>query len=91
MAHSDCPADVRDNLVLQYFVDGVRDPDIQKTLRIADIKDKKSALVYSMTFETAQQASHKNRHIIRIASIQYPNYKLKKKIDITTFLFTEKK
>ncbi|GFY26869.1 gag-Pol polyprotein [Trichonephila clavipes] len=41
LAFSDCPTEVREALALQHFIDGVRDPEIQKALRMADLKDLK--------------------------------------------------
>ncbi|GFX58756.1 gag-Pol polyprotein [Trichonephila clavipes] len=55
LAFSDCPTEVREVLALQHFIDGVRDPEIQKALRMADRKDLKGALVFAMKFEAAQQ------------------------------------
>ncbi|GFX93612.1 retrovirus-related Pol polyprotein from transposon 412 [Trichonephila clavipes] len=51
LAFSDCPTEVREVLALQHFIDGVRDPEIQKALRMADLKDLKGALVFAMKFE----------------------------------------
>ncbi|GFY03861.1 gag-Pol polyprotein [Trichonephila clavipes] len=65
LAFSDCPTEVREVLALQHFIDGVRDPEIQKVLRMADLKDLKGALVFAMKFEAAQQATRKDRHPIR--------------------------
>ncbi|GFT83934.1 retrovirus-related Pol polyprotein from transposon 412 [Trichonephila clavipes] len=65
LAFSDCPTEVREVLALQHFIDGVRDPEIQKALRMADLKDLKEALVFAMKFEAAQQATRKDRHPIR--------------------------
>ncbi|GFW68508.1 retrovirus-related Pol polyprotein from transposon 412 [Trichonephila clavipes] len=65
LAFSDCPTEVREVLALQHFIDGVRDPEIQKALRMADLKDLKGALVFAMKFEAAQQATRKDRHSIR--------------------------
>ncbi|GFV91581.1 retrovirus-related Pol polyprotein from transposon 412 [Trichonephila clavipes] len=65
LAFSDCPTEVREVLALQHFIDGVRDPEIQKALRMADFKDLKGALVFAMKFEAAQQATRKDRHPIR--------------------------
>ncbi|GFX41979.1 hypothetical protein TNCV_4515871 [Trichonephila clavipes] len=64
LAFSDCPTEVK-VLALQHFIDGVRDPEIQKALRMADLKDLKGALVFAMKFEAAQQATRKDRHPIR--------------------------
>ncbi|GFX19137.1 retrovirus-related Pol polyprotein from transposon 412 [Trichonephila clavipes] len=57
LAFSDCPTEVREVLALQHFIDGVRDPEIQKALRMADLKDLKGALVFAMKLEAAQQAT----------------------------------
>ncbi|GFT74516.1 retrovirus-related Pol polyprotein from transposon 412 [Trichonephila clavipes] len=65
LAFSDCPTEVREVLALQHFIDGVRDSEIQKALRMADLKDLKGALVFAMKFEAAQQATRKDRHPIR--------------------------
>ncbi|GFX67703.1 CCHC-type domain-containing protein [Trichonephila clavipes] len=66
LAFSDCPTEVREVLARQHFIDGVRDPEIQKALRMADLKDLKGALVFAMKFEeAAQQATRKDRHPIR--------------------------
>ncbi|KMQ82254.1 hypothetical protein RF55_23637 [Lasius niger] len=73
MAFPDCPTEVRETLSLQYFIDGVRDPEIQKALRMADVKDLKSALGYAMKFEAAQQATRKDRHTIRAVNVQEPS------------------
>ncbi|GFV89394.1 retrovirus-related Pol polyprotein from transposon 412 [Trichonephila clavipes] len=65
LAFSDCPTEVREVLALQHFIDGVRDPEIQKALQMADLEDLKGALVFAMKFEAAQQATRKDRHPIR--------------------------
>ncbi|GFW94955.1 retrovirus-related Pol polyprotein from transposon 412 [Trichonephila clavipes] len=65
LAFSDCPTEVREVLALQHFIDGVRDAEIQKALRMADLKDLKGALVFALKFEAAQQATRKDRHPIR--------------------------
>ncbi|GFU81391.1 retrovirus-related Pol polyprotein from transposon 412 [Trichonephila clavipes] len=65
LAFSDCPTEVREVLALQHFIDGVRDLEIQKALRMAVLKDLKGALVFAMKLEAAQQATRKDRHPIR--------------------------
>jgi hypothetical protein len=70
LAFSECPTDVRDGLALQYFVDAIRDPEIQQALRIADNKDLKSALVYAMKIESAQQATKKEHRFVRGATAE---------------------
>lgn len=73
LAFSDYPNEVRETLSLQYFVDGVRDTEIQKALRVADIKYLKSALVHVMKFEAAQQATRRDRHMIRGVKAEQPS------------------
>jgi hypothetical protein len=70
LAFSECPTDVRDGLALQYFIDAIRDPEIQQALRIADNKDLKSALVYAMKIESAQQATKKEHRFVRGATVE---------------------
>ncbi|KAF8784305.1 hypothetical protein HNY73_010001 [Argiope bruennichi] len=65
LAFSDCPVETRQDLALQHFIDSVQDPETQKALRLADVKDKGSALVFAHKIEAAQQATRKDRHPIR--------------------------
>ncbi|GFU12517.1 uncharacterized protein TNCV_4244581 [Trichonephila clavipes] len=69
MAFSDHPATVRDVISLQYFVDGLKDGEIQKAVRIADVQDLKSALLYFLKLEAATQASRRDRRSIRGARV----------------------
>ncbi|GFS37936.1 gag-Pol polyprotein [Nephila pilipes] len=64
----DCPVETRQDLAFQHFIDSVRDPETQKALRLADVKDIGSALVYAHKIEIAQQAACKDRHSIRAVS-----------------------
>ncbi|KAF8795572.1 hypothetical protein HNY73_000061 [Argiope bruennichi] len=52
--------DIRDTLALEYFVDAIRNPDIQTRVRLSDAKDLKSALMFSMKIDTAHLASEKS-------------------------------
>ncbi|GFX50474.1 uncharacterized protein TNCV_2429431 [Trichonephila clavipes] len=61
LAFSDHPATVRETISLQYFVDGLKDGEIQKAVRMADVQDLKSAL----KLEAATQASRRDRQSIR--------------------------
>ncbi|GFW53871.1 uncharacterized protein TNCV_2446631 [Trichonephila clavipes] len=65
LAFSDHPATVREAISLEYFVDGLKDEEIQKAKRMADVKDLKSALLYALKVEAATQASCIDRHSIR--------------------------
>ncbi|GFS37746.1 gag-Pol polyprotein [Nephila pilipes] len=65
---SDCPDETRQDLALQHFIDGVRDPETQKALRLAYVKNIGSDLVYAHNIEAAQQATYKDWHSIRAVS-----------------------
>ncbi|GFW61919.1 retrovirus-related Pol polyprotein from transposon 412 [Trichonephila clavipes] len=54
---------------LEYFVDGLMDEEIQMTVRMADVKDPKSALLYALKVEATTQASCINHHSIREARV----------------------
>ncbi|GFU35201.1 uncharacterized protein TNCV_2106421 [Trichonephila clavipes] len=64
LAFSDHPATVREAISLQYFVDGLKDGEIQKAERMADVQDLKSALLYVLELEAATQASLRERQSI---------------------------
>ncbi|KFM73507.1 Gag-Pol polyprotein, partial [Stegodyphus mimosarum] len=84
LAFSECPTEIREILSLQYFIDGIRDPEIQKALRMADVKDLKSALVYAMKFEVAQQATLKDRYPVRAVRVHEPVDQLMARLDYLT-------
>ncbi|GFT16130.1 uncharacterized protein TNCV_3316461 [Trichonephila clavipes] len=65
LAFSDHPATVRKVIFLQYFVDSLKDGKIKKAVRMADVQDLKSALLYAIKLEAATQASRKDRHFIQ--------------------------
>ncbi|GFX71304.1 uncharacterized protein TNCV_2453161 [Trichonephila clavipes] len=64
LAFSEYPANVREITSLQYFVDGLKDGEIQRAIRMADAQDLKSALFYALKLEAATQASCRDRHSI---------------------------
>ncbi|GFY02091.1 uncharacterized protein TNCV_5099521 [Trichonephila clavipes] len=45
LAFSEHPATVREVISLQYFVDGLKEGEIQRAVRMADVQDLKSALL----------------------------------------------
>ncbi|GFT40377.1 uncharacterized protein TNCV_3115551 [Trichonephila clavipes] len=51
LAFSHHPATVQEAISLQYFVDGLREGEIQKAVRMADVQDLKSALLYALKLE----------------------------------------
>ncbi|GFV41338.1 uncharacterized protein TNCV_1301981 [Trichonephila clavipes] len=69
LAFSDHPATVREAISLQYFVDGLKDGEIQKAVRMADVQDLTSALLYALKLEAATQASRRDRQSIRGARV----------------------
>ncbi|GFW23151.1 uncharacterized protein TNCV_3802511 [Trichonephila clavipes] len=69
LAFSDHPATVREAISLQYFVDGLKDGEIQKAVRMADVQDLKSALLYALKLEAATQASRRDRQSIQGARV----------------------
>ncbi|GFU18205.1 uncharacterized protein TNCV_2033551 [Trichonephila clavipes] len=69
LAFSDQPATMREVISLQYFVDGLNDGEIQKAVRMTDVQDLKSALLYALKLEAANEASSRDRNSIRIASV----------------------
>ncbi|GFT92062.1 uncharacterized protein TNCV_4561191 [Trichonephila clavipes] len=69
LAFSDHPATVRETIALQYFVDGLKEGEIQKAVRMTDVQYLKSALLYALKLEAATQASRKDRHFIRGARV----------------------
>ncbi|GFY04212.1 uncharacterized protein TNCV_1199901 [Trichonephila clavipes] len=64
LAFSDHPATVRETIYFQYFVYGLKEEEIQKAVRMTDVQDLKSALLYALKLEASTQASRKDRHII---------------------------
>ncbi|GFU16585.1 uncharacterized protein TNCV_3624891 [Trichonephila clavipes] len=64
LAFSDNPATMREIISLQYFVDGLKEGEIQKAVRMADVQDLTSALLYALNLEATTQASRKESHSI---------------------------
>ncbi|GBN04157.1 hypothetical protein AVEN_119021-1 [Araneus ventricosus] len=62
LAYADCPLDIRESLAVQFFVDAIRDEETQLSTRLIDFTDLKSALAYSMKFESVKTASKISIH-----------------------------
>ncbi|GBL96759.1 hypothetical protein AVEN_138652-1 [Araneus ventricosus] len=62
LAYAECPLDVRESLAAQYFIDAIRDEETQLSTRLMDFTDLKSALAYSMKFESAKTTSKISIH-----------------------------
>ncbi|GFT72238.1 uncharacterized protein TNCV_1801221 [Trichonephila clavipes] len=65
----DHPATVREAISLQYFVDGLKDGEIQKAVRMAGVQDLQSAVLYALKLEATTQASRRDRLSIRGARV----------------------
>ncbi|GFX01433.1 uncharacterized protein TNCV_1864071 [Trichonephila clavipes] len=65
LAFSDHPATVRETISLQYFVDGLKDGEVQKAVRMADVQDLK----YALKVEAANEASYRDSHSVRGARV----------------------
>ncbi|GBL91850.1 hypothetical protein AVEN_172771-1 [Araneus ventricosus] len=57
LAYAECPLNVRESLAVQFFVDAIRDKETQLSTRLMDFMYLKSALKYSMEFESVKTAS----------------------------------
>ncbi|GFU16563.1 retrovirus-related Pol polyprotein from transposon 412 [Trichonephila clavipes] len=55
---------MREIISLQYFVDGLKEGEIQKAVRMADVQDLTSTLLYALNLEATTQASRKESHSI---------------------------
>ncbi|GFX93543.1 uncharacterized protein TNCV_1094831 [Trichonephila clavipes] len=64
LAFSDHPATVREAISLQHFVDDLKDGEVQKAVRMADVQDLKSAHLYALKLEATTQASHRDHQSI---------------------------
>ncbi|GFV55625.1 uncharacterized protein TNCV_1821121 [Trichonephila clavipes] len=62
LAFSDHPATVREAISLQYFVDVLKDEEIQKAVRMADVQDLKPDLLSALKVEAANEASCRDNH-----------------------------
>ncbi|GFV07366.1 uncharacterized protein TNCV_1765271 [Trichonephila clavipes] len=69
LAFFDFSANVREMICLEYFVDGLKDEEIQIAVRMADFNDLKSALLYSLKVDNVIQASCIDRHSIQEARV----------------------
>ncbi|GFW23591.1 retroviral aspartyl protease family protein [Trichonephila clavipes] len=50
-------------------MDGLKEGEIQKAVRMTDVQDLKSALLYALKLEAATQASRRDRQSIRAARV----------------------
>ncbi|GFU98813.1 uncharacterized protein TNCV_2308371 [Trichonephila clavipes] len=69
LAFSDHPATVQEAISLRYFVDVLKDGEIQKAVRMADVQDLKSVLLYALKLEAATQASRRDHQSIQRARV----------------------
>ncbi|GFT65329.1 uncharacterized protein TNCV_1559761 [Trichonephila clavipes] len=69
LAFSDHPATVRETISLQYFVDGLREGEVQKAARMRDVQGLKYALLCALKLEADTQASRQDRQSIQVARV----------------------
>ncbi|GBM57980.1 hypothetical protein AVEN_72930-1 [Araneus ventricosus] len=58
LAYAKCPVDVRESLVVQFFVDATRDEETQLSTRLMGFMNLKYTLAYSMEFESTKPVSN---------------------------------
>ncbi|GFU09947.1 hypothetical protein TNCV_4522661 [Trichonephila clavipes] len=56
------------NSYLQYFVDGLKDGEILRAIRMSNVQHLKSALLYTLKLEAATQANRTDHYSIRAIS-----------------------
>ncbi|GFU19192.1 uncharacterized protein TNCV_4397741 [Trichonephila clavipes] len=64
LAFSGYPAKVREKISQQYFVYGLKNGEIQRAIRMTEVQNLKSALLYALKLEATAQASRRDRHSI---------------------------
>lgn len=69
-AYASYPANVREYLAVQLFIDVVRDRDMEKELRFSNVKNIRSALEYALKYEGLQLAFVQNCEAIRRLNVQ---------------------
>ncbi|GFU72138.1 uncharacterized protein TNCV_3049981 [Trichonephila clavipes] len=69
LAFSDYRENVQEIISLQYLVDGFKDGEIQRTVRMTDVQDLKSTLLYALKLEATTQTRRRDRHLIRGAKV----------------------
>jgi hypothetical protein len=65
LAYSSCPLDMQDSLARQQFVEAIKDPETQHSVRMADCASLQAALIHAMKFESTRQATRGLRHNTR--------------------------
>ena len=63
LAYPTAPKDFLDRLMVQTFIDGIRDIEIQQTLRLGNPKKIEDALARALEFEAAKQASRSHLRV----------------------------
>ncbi|GBL72159.1 Trafficking protein particle complex subunit 9 [Araneus ventricosus] len=78
IAYTECPLDVWESLEVQFFINAIRDEETQLSTRLMDFMDLKSALAYSMKFESVKTVSKISLHA---RSIETENVTWKERAD----------
>lgn len=67
LSYKDCPADARERIAVQQFMDSIRNLDLKNVLRmsLSEFKDLRSATTYALKIQSAQEASRMERRMVR--------------------------
>ncbi|UYV64930.1 K02A2.6-like [Cordylochernes scorpioides] len=66
LAFPDCPRHVQDLLAHQIFVDAIEDPECQQSVRMSEAKTLQEALIHSLKFEAARDATRGYQKVVRV-------------------------
>ncbi|UYV73793.1 K02A2.6-like [Cordylochernes scorpioides] len=66
LAFPDCPRHVQDLLAHQNFVDAIEDPECQQSVRMSEAKTLQEALIHSLKFEAARDATRGYQKVVRV-------------------------
>ncbi|GBL92204.1 hypothetical protein AVEN_91537-1 [Araneus ventricosus] len=81
LAYAECLLGVRESLAAHYFIDAIRDEDMQHLTRLMDAKDLKSSLAYSMEYEAARTVSKTSKHVKSIKTEVHTNREIDDKFE----------
>uniref|UniRef100_A0A2C9M5J8 CCHC-type domain-containing protein n=1 Tax=Biomphalaria glabrata TaxID=6526 RepID=A0A2C9M5J8_BIOGL len=69
LAYPTLTQEILEVLITDAFIDGVRDPELKKAIRLSGKREASDALVYALSFEAAKDAS-KTTHFSRGLHVQ---------------------
>ena len=72
ISYKDCPADAKEQIAVQHFIDAIRNSDIKKALRISECRNLRSTTTYALKIQAAQEADRMERRMVRQVEISDP-------------------